>query len=321
MPWIIGVDEAGYGPNLGPLVMTAAACRVPPRWANVDLWDVLRAAVRRAGDPEDGRLLVADSKVVYSPARGLSALEIGALVLTSHVVADSGACLSGCLGHLCENAKETLADEAWYVGDSRLPFVATDSEVAAAVTRFRDTCERRRVGWAVVQSVIVCPREFNALLNKWESKGVVLARGLAQLVARLREAIAGDSALAFFIDKHGGRNYYAAALQDAVPDAMIVASEESAGRSSYIALGLGRDVRFTFEPRAEAAHFCVAAASMVSKYLREALMHEFNRFWRSHIPDLKPTAGYPRDAARFLKNIAPAMQRLAIDKAAVWRRK
>ena len=28
MPWIVGIDEAGYGPNLGPFVMTAVASRV-----------------------------------------------------------------------------------------------------------------------------------------------------------------------------------------------------------------------------------------------------------------------------------------------------
>ena len=50
MPWIIGIDEAGYGPNLGPFVMTSVACRVPPELAAADLWQALRAAVRRHSD-------------------------------------------------------------------------------------------------------------------------------------------------------------------------------------------------------------------------------------------------------------------------------
>jgi len=54
----------------------------------------------------------------------------------------------------------------------------------------------------------------------------------------------------------------------------------------------------TFQPRADQSYFCVALASMVSKYLRELLMGEFNRFWQEHVPGLRPTAGYPTDAAR-----------------------
>jgi len=61
MAWLIGIDEAGYGPNLGPLVMTAAPIAIPDDQMPVDLWQRLHKAVRRHTDDDDGRLLVADS--------------------------------------------------------------------------------------------------------------------------------------------------------------------------------------------------------------------------------------------------------------------
>jgi hypothetical protein len=58
---------------------------------------------------------------------------------------------------------------------------------------------------------------------------------------------------------------------------------------------------------------------MVSKYLREALMHEFNRFWQQKVPGVKPTAGYPGDAQRFFDEIRPTVQRLGISETSLWR--
>jgi hypothetical protein len=83
----------------------------------------------------------------------------------------------------------------------------------------------------------------------------------------------------------------------------------------------GRRVQVTFEPRADVNHFCVALASMISKYLRELLMMEFNRFWQARVPKLKSTAGYPLDARRFWAEIRPAASELGIGADALWRRK
>ena len=39
MGFVIGMDEAGYGPNLGPLVLTATVWEVPGRWPKkTDFW-------------------------------------------------------------------------------------------------------------------------------------------------------------------------------------------------------------------------------------------------------------------------------------------
>ena len=59
MRWV-GIDEAGYGPNLGPLVMTAVVAE-GPRDREPDVWGDLPSSASRAGGPPD-RLWVDDSK-------------------------------------------------------------------------------------------------------------------------------------------------------------------------------------------------------------------------------------------------------------------
>ena len=93
---------------------------------------------------------------------------------------------------------------------------------------------------------------------------------------------------------------------------MALAVEEGAQRSVYEVRGLTHSLRMTFAPGADSADLCVALASMISKYLRELLMAEFNAFWRRHMPELVPTAGYPVDAGRFFADIRPIRERLGV---------
>ena len=80
MPWVVGIDEAGYGPNLGPLVQAAVALNLPD--GDTAGWDTLKPVVRRCHEKADGRLLIDDSKKVYTRG-GLEALERGVWSITA----------------------------------------------------------------------------------------------------------------------------------------------------------------------------------------------------------------------------------------------
>lgn len=317
MPWLIGIDEAGYGPNLGPLVMSAVACRLPARRIDDDLWQVLGSAVRRKYEEDDGRLLVDDSKLVYASERGLAALERAVFALLGNNGSHQPT-LARLIDQVGAQHHEELRCERWYQGDTQLPLQARDWPASQEV--LERVCRQNCCEWGAVRVVLVCPPRFNGLLDRHGSKAAILALGLAELLRHFLD-LDGGEALYFVIDKHGGRHYYSSMLQQACAAGLVAVAEEGADRSVYQVLGLSRPVQVTFQPRADSRHLCVALASMVSKYLRELLMLEFNRFWQRHVPGLKATAGYPGDAARFLSDIRPALAVLGLSESELWRRK
>jgi ribonuclease HII len=324
MPWIIGIDEAGYGPNLGPLVMTAVACRVPDELAGGNLWKALRPAVRRKAKADDDRFFIDDSKRVFSQTQGLHELEqavLGAVRYAAPQADDAVPTLASLVRDWSPDSETELQGEPWYNGTTALPLESPIERIRRGAARFHRLCAKRQVAWGIVRSVIVCAPRFNELVDRWGSKGAVLGLAMTQLVRACQAPDQTAEPVAFVIDKHGGRNQYSALVQHALEEAVVLAREERAGCSHYEAVGLNRNVTITFRPRADSRNFCVALASMISKYLRETLMHEFNRFWQEKVPGVKPTAGYPGDAERFFDEIRPTVQRLGISEASLWRQR
>ena len=82
----------------------------------------------------------------------------------------------------------------------------------------------------------------------------------------------------------------------------------------------GTELTVSFTTEAEAAHLPVALASMIAKYVRELLMLRMNRFFRGHLPELKPTAGYYEDGRRFVRDIEPVIETLGVDRGSLVRR-
>jgi hypothetical protein len=320
MPWVVGIDEAGYGPNLGPLVQAAVALHLPD--GDVAGWETLKPVVRRCCDKADGRLLIDDSKKVYT-RHGLAGLERGVSLLgpISMNVAELVRKTTSVAG-LGE-----LATEHWFQGDEPLPLTRSREEWWAEYEGFGfgPAADGTRI-YVSMEARIVPAARFNRIVDECESKATVLARGVVELMAEATRDLGlvvepKPGSLAFLCDKMGGRNFYAGMLQEAFPTGWVVPEKESAAESRYRIDLLDRPVTVVFRPRADGDSVAVALASMLCKYLREVCMRQFNRFWATHVPGIAPTAGYPGDAKRFFDHIKPAMAKLGLTDDQVWRKK
>jgi len=67
--------KAGFGPLLGPLVVSSSVLSVPPDILDADLWRVLSKSVGKQRKHLAGRLLIADSKKAYTRSAGMGHLE------------------------------------------------------------------------------------------------------------------------------------------------------------------------------------------------------------------------------------------------------
>ena len=65
MAVVAGIDEAGFGPKLGPLVVSAVTLRVPDERKDDCIWKILRSSCSRKVRKNARRLVVADSKQLY----------------------------------------------------------------------------------------------------------------------------------------------------------------------------------------------------------------------------------------------------------------
>ncbi|MBX3439079.1 MAG: hypothetical protein KF861_16435 [Planctomycetaceae bacterium] len=312
MPQFIGMDEAGYGPNLGPLVIAASAWDVHESPQTCNLWHQLQDAVVEHPEARDERLHIADSKRVFSTSRGLAALETSALCLLRWAGYDVSS-YQQLWSQLAVVRPLRAEQEPWFVEDVALPVAADPSRL--------EECAERLVCCAIAQGVpaprmrcdVVLTERFNQLSGKYGSKGRTLSSLSLSLLSQVwaRETEDGCWIIA---DKHGGRNRYDELLADILDGEMIFRIEE--GRECSIYRVGQAEIRF--QTKAE-AHFPVAVASLIAKYLREVAMCAFNRYWRQHVPGLRPTQGYPQDARRFRAEIAEHQAALNIPDHVLWR--
>lgn len=304
MPLLVGIDEAGYGPLLGPLVIGASLWRAPVADPPPDLWQELHHCVGRSAARGQWRLVVADSKEVYDPKVGPASLERTVLAFAGVAGLPTGSA-HALLGALTGRDVWTDCGAPWYHRlDRPLPCDRVLAQAGTAGQRLRDAHASGPIGCAGLMSEVVTEDFFNRRVQQTQNKAAVLVEHILRLLQRVAR-VAGSEEVSVVIDRLGGRTDYCGLLREAYPDRHVHIEEVSELCSRYRLTGAGADWRFAFVVEADRQHLPVALASMLAKYVRELIMEQLNAYWRGFAPALRPTAGYYKDAQRFLRDIAP----------------
>jgi len=304
---IAGIDEAGYGPVLGPLAVSAAAFEMDGerRSEPDEPWRRLTGCVSRSG--RGGGMRVADSKALYSGRGPLAPLELPVLAfaatLTGGIHPASVEALCGSL--LSERCRASLEEHPWYAPrGERLPLEASCAELAAR-------CAQRGVRPRLLAGRALAEGAYNRRVARTGNKAAVLLELVAELLVQTRAA-AGSAPLVVFVDRLGGRRDYRPLLTDAFPGAWLWEQDSSPREQRYRLEGLAGPTEIRFRVKADSSCFAVAVASMTGKYLRELFMRRFNAYWQAidtHVPE---TSGYHADAGPFLEATRRHRRRLGV---------
>jgi ribonuclease HII len=272
--FIVGVDENGLGPRLGPLIATAAVFEVD--------------GYRRAEHSALGQSLgVYDSKATSGFGK-MAAVEGIALALFERLH-----------GRLPRDADQLLDSVCWEDTGTLRARCPTGSQAqcwsapvelpafGGRVDLGRQVLERlwqANIRIRSVRSAVVCSNLLNAEVSRLGSKLLVDLSLFERLMLEARSILPQD--IEAFCGKVGGIDKYTVYFRHLTGYAI---EEQARARSCYRVAGLGR---VAFEIDADARHLPVGLASMVGKYLRELLMERQNRFYLACDPGLQRVSGY-----------------------------
>lgn len=294
---LAGVDEAGLGPTLGPLATAGAALAVPDDWLPSTPWESLGGALCREWRKGEERLVVADSKVVYKRG-GMAALEAaaGAFSLLAAGAPRPVLALSGL------DAAEAGVHPCYSRALEPFPLHADAAAIRGMAEKIGEAMEAVGTAAAHVEAAVLYEPVLNRRYDSGLNKNQALLVETGWHLRRLAEKFPDQRILAV-VDKQGGRNDYLPFLTALFPGAWLETLACGPAASRYRMRRAGGDVEFRFQVKADADSFPTALASMTAKYVRERAVAELNAWFGERLDGLRPTAGYPEDARRWLSEV------------------
>ncbi len=312
---VIGLDEAGYGPLLGPLVVGAAAFRVAGArtrggaGAASDLRARLGGLVCRAGERRRGEALpvvIDDSKEVKR-RHGTEGLAPGVRFAAAASGRREPEDLGDWLERFGDRPPAAFGADPWFEAPelARVPAGPLPADLRAR-------CLLTGVEPLGTWVSPVTPAELNEAFAATGNKARVLFLTTLTLLVRVLQELP-DEDVEVRLDREGSRLDYAAWLCDVFPFHGVEELEAPADEARYRLRDGARELRLSFVTKGDARHLEIGLASMAAKLTRELFLARFNAWFCARQPGLRPTAGYVEDGRRWLAEAAPVLERERID--------
>jgi len=311
MAVLIGIDEAGFGPILGPLVVSSCALRVSGNMLNTNLWQVLRKSVGQNRKHLAGRILITDSKKAYTRSQGLKHLKRTVLACLKHLD-KSPDTLSELLKIVSHDSLERLEAYPWYRQTDTYHLSANDAAVSIAADALARDMAANGIELLSLQSCCLDVAYYNKMVDAVKNKANVLFTATSTLIKQAYEAC-DDDEIQILVDRQGGRVHYRRNLQLMFDGMELRILLENPRSSSYELVGAGKKMRIHFVVKADTFFLPVSLASMLSKYVRELLIDNINLYFRAFSGKLKPTAGYWKDGLRFISDLKEILPHVEYD--------
>lgn len=311
MAILAGIDEAGVGPLLGPMVVSSAAFSIPDGLLRNDLWQVLNRSISKTKKGTAGRIVIADSKKAYDRSQGLASLEKTVLVCLE-IMGKSPENVGELLNLLCPDCLQRLGDYPWHqtIADNALGSYPM-TKIAANV--LSNDLEANSIKLLEIETACLDVAYFNRQIDTVKNKSSVLFSAVCRLIKAIWDKHSGDDQIQIIVDRQGGRMHYRRQLQLMFGELDFTILKEDPNDSSYELKTAGKSMRIHFVVGADEKYMPVSLASIVSKYVRELLVDDMNRYFISFSPELKPTAGYWTDGLRFVDDLKKMMPHVSYD--------
>ena len=274
MQKFIGIDEAGYGPLLGPLAVVGIGSTHPSATLTA-CW-------------QEARVPVMDSKKLHKTDHlaPLEAVALGVVTWATGFTPGSAAELFALLGE----QPQDIADVPWCVESAQLVLPLAGEPI-------------------VLPNLGKQGGMWGGLLHPWQlndaqSKGLNRSQAEWEVISKIIQQQQQVRQLHLSCDRLGGRKCYGDLLENCYAGWQCDIVEEVSARCAYTLTNpSSQQHAFEFLVKGEQRNILIAAASCVAKYARELHMHLLNQWWKRELRWLKPTAGYPQDAKRWLHQI------------------